>query len=63
VGKKIQLAKIVSDIEKKWILNKLKESDWNRQKAATLLGITRKMLTDRITKYGIKIPKKQSLHA
>ena len=63
VGKKIQLAKIVSDIEKKWILNKLKESDWNRQKAATLLGITRKMLTDRIRKYGIKIPKKQSLHA
>jgi len=53
-GGKIQLGKMVSDLEKKWILNKLKETDWNQEKAAKLLGITRKMLTNRIEKYHIK---------
>jgi len=48
---KIQLAKMVSDLEKKWILAKLKESDGNQEKAAKLLGITRKMLTNRVRKY------------
>jgi transcriptional regulator with GAF, ATPase, and Fis domain len=35
----------------------LKESDWNQEKAAKLLGITRKMLMSRMKKYDIKIPK------
>lgn len=55
---KIQLMKMVSDIEKKWVLSKLRETDWNQEKAAKLLGITRKILTNRINKYNIKILKK-----
>jgi two-component system NtrC family response regulator len=51
---KVQLIKMVSDIERKWIVSKLKETDWNQEKAAKLLGITRKMLTNRINKYHIK---------
>ena len=56
-GGKIQLPKMVSDLEKKWIISKLKESDWNQEKAAKLLSITRKMLTNRINKYHIKTQK------
>jgi len=51
---KIQLVKMVSELERKWIITKLKESDWNQEKAARLLGITRKMLANRISKYNIK---------
>ena len=53
-GGKIQLVKMVSDLEKKWIINKLEESNWNQEKTAKLLSITRKMLTNRINKYHIK---------
>jgi two-component system NtrC family response regulator len=55
---KIRLMRIVSDLERKWILRKLKESDWNKEKAADLLGLTRKMLNNRIAKYKIKPPSK-----
>jgi two-component system NtrC family response regulator len=58
---KVQLVKMVSELEKKWIVTKLKESDWNQEKAARLLGITRKMLTNRINKYNIK-PQKNRWH-
>ncbi len=51
---KIQLVKMVSELERKWIVAKLKECDWNQEKAARLLGITRKMLANRINKYNIK---------
>jgi two-component system NtrC family response regulator len=51
---KIQLMKMVADLEKKWIVSKLKEADWNQEKAAKLLGFTRKMLANRISKYNIK---------
>lgn len=54
---KVALMKMVSDLEKKWIISKLNETDWNQEKAAKLLGITRKMLTNRIHKYQIKPPK------
>jgi two-component system NtrC family response regulator len=54
---KIQLVRMVSELEKKWIISKLKESDGNQEKAARLLGITRKMLMNRINKYHIKTPK------
>jgi len=57
---KVQLAKMVSELERKWIVNKLMETDWNQEKAAKLLGITRKMLTNRIAKYNIK-PQKRRL--
>jgi DNA-binding NtrC family response regulator len=51
---KVQLVKMVANLERKWIVSKLKESDWNQEKTAKLLGITRKMLTNRIGKYHIK---------
>jgi transcriptional regulator with GAF, ATPase, and Fis domain len=53
---KIPLMKMVTDLERRWIFNKLKESDWNQGKASKLLGITRKMLTSRIKKYNIRTP-------
>ena len=59
-GGKVQLGKMVSDLEKKWIVSKLKEADWNQEKAAKLLGITRKMLINRINKYHIR-PQKNRL--
>ena len=54
---KISLMKLVSDLERQWILNKLKESNWNKGKAAELLGITRKMLLDRVKKYNLHVSK------
>ncbi len=51
---KVQLVRMVSELERKWIVTKLKESDWNQEKTAKLLGITRKMLANRINKYNIK---------
>jgi two-component system NtrC family response regulator len=59
-GGKVQLMKMVSDLEKKWIVSKLKETGWNQEKATKLLGITRKMLINRINKYKIK-PQKNRL--
>ncbi|MGB9699167.1 MAG: sigma-54-dependent transcriptional regulator [Thermodesulfobacteriota bacterium] len=47
----INLPAKVSEIEKKWIIKKLMEAEWNQEKAARLLGITRKMLINRIKKY------------
>jgi len=54
---KVSLTRMISDLERKWILSKLKESDWNQEKTAKLLGITRKMLMSRMRKYNIKTPK------
>ncbi len=53
-GGRINLLKLVSDLEKKWILNKLEEADWNQEKASQLLGITRKMLINRMSKYQLR---------
>jgi DNA-binding NtrC family response regulator len=53
---KIQLMKMVSELERKWILAKLKESNWNKEKAAQQLGLTRKMLMNRMAKHKIKAP-------
>jgi two-component system NtrC family response regulator len=54
---KVRLMKMISDLERKWIVDKLKESDWNQEKTAKLLGITRKMLINRMKKYKIKTAK------
>ena len=54
---KIQLMKMVSELERKWILSKLKESSWNKEKAAQQLGLTRKMLMNRMAKHKIKVSK------
>lgn len=51
---KIQLLAKVSELEKKWLFKKLVEVDWNQEKAAKLLGITRKMLVNRIKKYNLE---------
>jgi len=48
------LPTIIEDIEKEYIIEALKKTNWHREKAASLLGITRKMLGDRINKYEIK---------
>jgi DNA-binding NtrC family response regulator len=58
-GGKIQLTRMVEDLEKKWILGKLRECNWNIERAARILGITRKMLTNRIAKYRLKPLKKK----
>jgi two-component system NtrC family response regulator len=58
---KVPLTKMISTLERKWIVSKLKESDWNQEKAAKLLGLTRKMLTNRIKKYNIRMPRDRSL--
>ncbi|RPJ08473.1 MAG: sigma-54-dependent Fis family transcriptional regulator [Deltaproteobacteria bacterium] len=55
-GGPVRLMDMVSDLEKNWIQKKLKESNWNKEKAAELLGVTRKMLTDRIAKYRLQKP-------
>lgn len=47
----IRLMEKVSEIEKKLILKKLREAQGNQEKAARLLGITRKMLINRLKKY------------
>jgi DNA-binding NtrC family response regulator len=53
----VSLTRMISDLERRWILSKLRESDWNQEKTAELLGITRKMLMSRMRKYNIKTPK------
>ena len=57
---KMSLVDIVSDIEKGCILKKLHQTNWHLQNTAKELGITRKMLGIRMTKYGIKRPGKSS---
>ena len=48
------LPKIIEDIEKEYITEALKNTNWHREKAASLLGLTRKMMGDRINKYEIR---------
>jgi DNA-binding NtrC family response regulator len=52
----IDLTGIISEIEKKWIIKKLEETGWNKEKSKKLLGITRRMLLDRMKKYNISPP-------
>ena len=59
-GGKVQLLNMVSALEEKWILQKLRESNWNQEKAAKLLEISRKMLTNRIKKYKLENLKRTS---
>jgi len=56
-GGKVPLMGMVEDLEKRWILSKLKETGWNKERAGELLGITRKMLNNRVKKYNLKPPK------
>ena len=55
VGKEdVSLPEMIEGFEKEYIIEALKKSNWHRENAAKLLGITRKMLGDRISKYGLK---------
>ena len=54
---KIDLPKMVADLEKKWIVKKLEETEWNQQKTVELIGFTRRMLANRIQKYNLTTPK------
>lgn len=49
----VSLPDIVEEIEKKYILMGLKRYNWNRSLTASALGVTRKMLSDRMKKYDI----------
>jgi two-component system NtrC family response regulator len=59
-GENMSLVDVVSDIEKRWILGKLHQTNWHLQNTAKELGITRKMLGVRMAKYGIKRPRKRA---
>ena len=50
----ISLPQLIEDMEREYILEALKKTNWHRENAARLLGITRKMLGDRISKYELK---------
>lgn len=58
---KIDLPRMIENLERATILAKLKETNWNQDKAAKLLGMTRKMLSSRIDKYHLKPLKKKSI--
>jgi len=50
----VSLPKIVEEMEKEYIIEALNKTNWHRENAARLLGITRKMLGDRMNKYKLK---------
>jgi two-component system NtrC family response regulator len=52
--KNLSLPEIIESMEKEYIVEALKKTNWHRENAARLLGITRKMLGDRINKYNLK---------
>lgn len=50
----LSLPRVIEEMEKEYIVEALNKSGWHRENAAKLLGITRKMLGDRIIKYNLK---------
>ncbi len=50
----VSLPEVIEGMEKEYIIEALKRTNWHRENTARLLGITRKMLGDRINKYGLK---------
>jgi DNA-binding NtrC family response regulator len=50
----VSLPELIEGMEKEYIIEALKKTNWHRENAARLLGITRKMLGDRIAKYKLK---------
>jgi len=47
----------VAKIERRWIENALRQTQWNRSKTAKILGITRKVLFSKMKKNNINVPK------
>ena len=56
LGHETSLKKVIEEPEKQHILAVLKECRWNRNKAATVLGVNRTTLYNKMKKYGIKEP-------
>ncbi len=55
IGKEnVSLPEVIEGMEKEYIVEALVKTKWHRENAARLLGITRKMLGDRINKYKIE---------
>ena len=50
------IQRATEDIEKKLILQALKENSWNQQKSATALGVDPKTLYRKMKDYGIEKP-------
>jgi transcriptional regulator of acetoin/glycerol metabolism len=50
----ISLPILIEQMEKEYIIEALERTKWHRENASRLLGITRKMLGDRINKYELK---------
>jgi two-component system response regulator PilR (NtrC family) len=50
----VSLPEIIEGMEKEYIVEALEKTKWHRENAAKLLGITRKMLGDRISKYDLR---------
>lgn len=54
----VSLPDVIEEIEKKYISMGLQRFKWNRTLTARSLGISRKMLGDRVNKYGISRPRR-----
>lgn len=54
-----QLKETIAEVEKKLIMKTLKETSWVQSRAAKKLGISPRMLSYKIKKYGITIKPKQ----
>jgi transcriptional regulator with GAF, ATPase, and Fis domain len=51
------LKSMVEELERKEILRTLEEAGWVKARAARALGLTERMLSYRIKKYGLQITK------
>jgi len=58
-GDSLSLPRLVSELEQSYIVQTLNRTDWHLGKTARQLGMTRKMLGDRIRKYGLENLKKR----
>jgi len=52
----VSLGQTVEEIERRRILEALRETRWNISRAATRLGVTRNILRYRVQKYGLRLP-------
>jgi Nif-specific regulatory protein len=57
-GKSLSLPHLVGELEKSYIVQTLNKTNWHFGKTAQQLGMTRKMLGDRIRKYQLDSLKK-----
>ena len=57
----LTLLMVIEEMEKEYIIQALEKTAWHRENTARLLGITRKMLGDRMNKYSLKKESKNEL--